>query len=148
MVSLVNSPVRLGASPAAASTPMGVFNQWFEALFPLPGALGCLVCYRVHQLLPHWSAAASPAPIHNLLPCWVRQPLPFNGSSLPGCPSPPPLPGWMKVSCLSPWLLDFLTVRITLSSGCFFVFKLFCPFGCARRHSMSTYASILAGSLK
>ena len=33
-VSPMNSSVRLGVSPAAASTPTGVFNQWFEALFP------------------------------------------------------------------------------------------------------------------
>ena len=38
-----NSPVRLGVSPVAASTPTGVFNQRFEALFPRAGALG------VHQ---------------------------------------------------------------------------------------------------
>ena len=33
-VSPTTSPVRLGVSPAAASTPTGVFNQRFEALFP------------------------------------------------------------------------------------------------------------------
>ena len=33
-VSPTNSPVRLGVSPAAASTLTGVFNQRFEALFP------------------------------------------------------------------------------------------------------------------
>ena len=33
-VSPVTSPVRLGVSPAAAPTPMGVFNQRFEALLP------------------------------------------------------------------------------------------------------------------
>ena len=43
-VSPTNSPVRLGVSPAAASTPTGVFNQRFEALFPRAGALGCTVC--------------------------------------------------------------------------------------------------------
>ena len=32
-VSPTNSPVRLGVSPAAASTRTGVFNQRFEALF-------------------------------------------------------------------------------------------------------------------
>ena len=39
------SPVRLGVSPAAAPTPMGVFNQRFEALFPpcwSPGLQGLL----------------------------------------------------------------------------------------------------------
>ena len=35
----LTSPVRLGVSPAAASTPTGVFNQRFEALFPRAGAL-------------------------------------------------------------------------------------------------------------
>ena len=43
-VSPMISPVRLGVSPAAASTPTGVFSQWFEALFPRAGALGCTVC--------------------------------------------------------------------------------------------------------
>ena len=33
-VSPTTSPVRLGVSPAAAPTPIGVFNQRFEALFP------------------------------------------------------------------------------------------------------------------
>ena len=41
----MTSPVRLTVSPAAASTPTGVFNQRFEALFPLrwsPGLCGLL----------------------------------------------------------------------------------------------------------
>ena len=45
-VSPTTSPVRLGVSPAAAPTPTGVFNQRFEALFPLrwsPG-LRSLLC--------------------------------------------------------------------------------------------------------
>ena len=51
-VSPTNSPVRLGVSPAAAATPMGVFNQKFEALFPCAGALGCLVCFAHLRFLP------------------------------------------------------------------------------------------------
>ena len=51
-VSPRNSLVRLGVSPAATSTPTGVFNQRFEALFFCAGALGCVVCCWVHQLLP------------------------------------------------------------------------------------------------
>ena len=39
------SPLWLGVSPAAAPTPTGVFNQRFEALFPLAGALGYMVCF-------------------------------------------------------------------------------------------------------
>ena len=44
-VSPRNSPVRLGVSPAGASSPTGVFNQRFEALSPCAGALGYSVCF-------------------------------------------------------------------------------------------------------
>ena len=44
-VSPTTSPVRLGVSPAAAPTPTGIFNQRFEALFSLAGALGYVVCF-------------------------------------------------------------------------------------------------------
>ena len=44
-VSPTTSPVRLGVSPAATPTPMGVFNQRFEALFRCAGALGYTVCF-------------------------------------------------------------------------------------------------------
>ena len=47
-VSPTTSPVRLGVSPADASTPTGVFglklNQRFVALFHRAVALGCAVC--------------------------------------------------------------------------------------------------------
>ena len=49
----------------------------------------------------------------------------------PGCPSLPVLPVWMNVYFLSLWLSDFLAVRFSVSSGC------------AKRHSVSTYTSIL-----
>ena len=48
-VSPTTSPVSLGVSPTA-STPTGVFNQRFEALFPQAGALGCAVCFAPHRL--------------------------------------------------------------------------------------------------
>ena len=82
----MNSPVSLGASPAAASTPTGVFNQRFEPLFSGAGALGCVVCFAPllfllvylfatvgPQGLPAttlWGlpVAAWPAPFHNLPP--------------------------------------------------------------------------------
>ena len=51
-VSPMNSPVRLGVSPAATSTPTGVFNQWFEALFCCAGTLGCAVCLTPQLFLP------------------------------------------------------------------------------------------------
>ena len=50
-VSPKNSPVRLGVSPASAATLTGVFNQWFEALFPSAGALGCEACFAPPQFL-------------------------------------------------------------------------------------------------
>ena len=64
----------------------------------------------------------------------------------PCCESfPPLLPVWVSVSSLIPWLSDLHTVRFPVSSGCFF--NCCCPsFGCTRRHSVSTYASILAKS--
>ena len=72
--------------------------------------------------------------------------VPCCESSPPSCLSLPLLPVWMNVSSLSPWLLDFHTVWFSGSSGCFLFLNCCCPsFGCARRHSVSTYASILAG---
>ena len=164
-VSPVNPSVTLGVSPAAASSPTGVFNQRFEALFPRAGALGCVVCFTPPLFLPVYlcenvgpqgspaptlwglPAAAWPAPFHNPPPHWVRQPLPCRASSPPGGPSLPLLLVWMNVSSLSPWLSDFHTVRFSVISGCFLFLNCCCPsFGCGRRHSVSTYASILAGS--
>ena len=140
--------MRLGVSPDSALTPTGVFNHWFEALFPHAGALGCAVFHLVHQLLPLQPAAALPTPLHNLPPHWVCQPLTHNKSSPPDCLSLSLLPVWMNGSSLSPWLWDFHTVQFSISSGCFLFLNCCCPsFGCARRHSMSTYASILARSL-
>ena len=49
------SPVRLGVSPAAASTPTDVFTHRFEALFPRAGALGCVVCFRSPAVPPSLS---------------------------------------------------------------------------------------------
>ena len=118
-ISPTNSLVRLGVSLAAASTPTGVFNQCFEALFPGAGTLGCQVCHPAHQLLPPRPAAALPTLLHNPPPRWVRQPLPCCESFLPRCPSLPLLPAWMNVSSLTPWLSDFHTVRFSVSSCCF-----------------------------
>ena len=64
----------------------------------------------------------------------------------PGCLSAPLLPVWMNVSSLSPWSSGFHTVRFSVSSGCFLSLNCCSSFGCVRRHSVSTYASILAGS--
>ena len=100
-VSPTNSPVRLRVSPAAASTPTGVFSQRFESLFPCAGTLGCTVCLAPQLFLPvylcanvgPWGllAAAWPALFHNQPPLWVRQLLPCCKSPLPQLPvSTPP----------------------------------------------------------
>ena len=133
-VSSMNSPVRLGVSPAGDSTLTGVFNQRFEVLFPCAGALGLHGLFHSPFFLPVYlcmnvgpqgrpvttsqdlpaapcrPAAALPALLHNPPPCWVRQLLPCCESSLPGCQSPPLLLVWVSISALSPWLLDFHTV--------------------------------------
>ena len=151
-----NSPVRLGVSPTA-SAPTGVFNQRFEALFPLSGTLGCVVSLASQLFLPiylHMSvgppappAAASLGPPAAPLPTPVLQPPSCSESCLPSYPSLPRLQVWMNISSLTSWLSDFHTVRFSVSPGCFLFLNCCCPsFGCERRHSVSTYASTLAGS--
>ena len=111
-VSPMTSSVRLGVSPAAASTPTGVFNQRFEALFPRAGALGHALCFAplldcpLDQPSPCRPATALPTWLHSLPPHWVRQPLscPPRSSShdlaaSPLCPAarvhPSYRSGWM-----------------------------------------------------
>ena len=127
-VSPTNSPVRLGVSPAAALTPTGIFNEWFEALFPRAGTLGCTVYGWIQQLLPHWPAAALPTPLHNPPPRWVRQPPPCQESSPPRLPDSAPPTGLDEC-------LFFISLVVGLPYGwifcqfwLFFVFKLLLSF--------------------
>ena len=137
-----DSPMRLGVSPAAASTPTGVFNQRLEVLFPRAGALGCVICFAPPPFLPVclcvnvgprglpattlWGllSAAWPDPFHYLLPCWVHHPLSCHESS----------PLWLPISA-PPTGLDECFFFISLVVGLpyssifchfwwFFVFKL------------------------
>ena len=125
----MNSPVRLGVSPATASTPTGVFNQRFEALFP---RADCAVCFALPPFLP-----VSPCADVGSASCCTACPVPRQ--PLPCCESSPPLLlVWMNVSSLSPWLCEFHTVRFSVSSGCFLFLNCCClSFGCARRRSVS-----------
>ena len=111
-----NSPVRLGVSPTATSTPTGIFNQRFEALFPCAGALGCAVRFA-SQFLPVYLHMNAGPPLCQLLPLQVRQ-----------LPPLPLLPAWMNVSSLTPWLWDFHAVRFSVSSGCFLFLNLLLSF--------------------
>ena len=132
-VSGMNSPVRLGISPAAASTLTGVFSQRFEALFPGAGAQCCEVCFApplflqvyLHanvgprDLLAASGSTACPicSTIRHLSGFASRQVA--MSPICPVCPFPPLLLVWMNVSSLSPWLWDFHAVRYSVSSGCF-----------------------------
>ena len=147
-VSPTNSPVKLGVSPAAAATPHRCFQSevlrlylpalklWVPRSASLPTCSSPFTCTRM------WDC-----PLHQPPPCGVRQPQPCCNSSPPSCPSPPLLPVWMNVPSLFPWLSDFHTVGFSVSSGYFLFLNCCCPsLGCGRGHSVSTYASILAGS--
>ena len=130
----MTSPMRLGVSPAAASTHMGVFNQWFEALFPQAGALGCAVClaptpfllvYLCMNVGPQGLlAVALPAPF-----------VPQSATSLGLDAMPPPL---LPISA-PPTSLDecFFFISLVVGLPCssifhqfwlFFVFKLLSSF--------------------
>ena len=129
--------MRLGVSPAAASTPTGGFTQRFEALFPRAGVLGCEVCFAPPPFLLVYLcanvglrgllAAALPAPFHSPPPCWVRQLPPCRESSLPRLPiSAPP-------TSLDECFFISLVVGLPYSSifcqfWLFFVFKMLLSF--------------------
>ena len=117
--------------------PQGVFNQRFEVLFPCAGTLELRSLFRSPFVPPGLSASE----------CGIIGSTGHHLASPPSCVSLPLLLVWMNVSSLTPWLSDFHIVQFSGSSGCF-LFLYCCPsLGCARRRSVSTYASILAGSL-
>ena len=136
-VSPTTSPVRLGVSPAAAPTLTGIFNQRSEALFPRTGALGCAVCFAPRSLsglsvrVCGATGSAIGQTAYPVRPT-LRQSRSHHSNASPLRPG----------ACLHP----------SYRSGCMFLFYLLgvgLPFrfsvssGCARRRSVSTYASIL-----
>ena len=135
----MTSPVRLGVSPAAAPSPLGVFTQRCEALFCRTGALGPAVCFTPPPLLPVY-LCVNVGPQGLLV---VRPPSTFIPHSTSLSPawqreySPPWLPVSAPPTGLDEYLFfislvsDFLAVQFSVSSGC------------ARTRSMSTYAGIL-----
>ena len=120
--------MRLGVSPAAFSSLTGVFSQWFEALFPCPGPLGCVVCHPVHQLLPCQPAAALPSPPHNLPPRWVRPPWPCRVSSPPWLPVSAPPTGLGECFFFISLVVGLPYSSIFCQFCLFFVFKLLLSF--------------------
>ena len=78
----MNSPVRLGVSPAATSTPTGVFNQRFEALCPerwSPGLRGLLRSPVVPPGLSMRECGVAGSVSHHLV---------GSASCCPACPVP------------------------------------------------------------
>ena len=132
------SPVRRGVSPTAASTRRGVFNQWFEVLFPRAGALGCMVCFAPPPFLLVYLysnvgpqgllAAAWPALFHNPPPCWVHQPLPCCKSSPPRLPISAPPNGLDECFFFISLVAGLPYSSIFCQFWLFFVFKLLLSF--------------------
>ena len=115
-VSPMNSPVMLGVSPAAASTPTGVFNQWFEALFPLAGALGCEVCFAPPSfLLVYLCVNVGPQGLPATASCSLVFLVPQSATSLG-----PPAAGLQRI--LSTWLP--VSTPSTGLDECFFFISL------------------------
>ena len=154
--SSTNSPVRLGVSSAAASTPTGVFSQWFEALFLSAGALGCAVCFLPPPFLPvylrmnvgplgppatvSWDlpAAALPTLLHNPPTGWVHQLPPCLESSTPRLPVSAPPTGLGECFFLISLVVGLPYSSIFCQFWLFLLLNCCCPsFGCARRHSVS-----------
>ena len=138
------------AQPLLVFTTKGfkaLFSQWWNS------GLRCLAWDRDH-LLPIVPAGFYLLHVNVGPPVLLAATLtlqPQHARPCPlysGSPSLPLLLTWMNDSSLNPWLSDLHTVRFSGSSG-YFLFQIGCysSYGCERRQSMSTYISILAGSL-
>ena len=129
--------MRLGVSPAATSTPTGVFNQRFEALFPRAGALACAVCFAPPPFLPVY--LCTNVGLQGLLSCALPAPfVPQSATSLGMAVLAQVLSAWLPISA-PPTGLDecfffiFLVLGLSYSSifcqsWLFFVFKLLLSF--------------------
>ena len=135
----MDSPVRLGVSPATA-TPKDFYSQRFWGLSFLcwNSGLHGLTPQLFLRAYPHWNVGCFGL-LATTLPDLDCQPPPLCPSFL----SPPLLPVWMNVSSLTPWLLDFHTVWFSGSSGFFFnlflfffLTWLFLSFGFVRKQSV------------
>ena len=161
-------PRPLWVSPAAALTPMGVFDQRFEALFPCAGALGYMVCFTPHRssrfiCAQMWGCrvlpTALPAPfsvtLSQALSVYLCENVGPQGLLVLGLPAPsshtPPVsvpprecessPPRVPISA-PPTGLDECLFFISLVSN-FLAVQFSISSGCARRPSVSTYAAIL-----
>ena len=125
-VSPANSPVRLGVSPATASTLTGLFSQRFWGFISLgwkPGLWGLSCSPVVPPGLSACKCGATHYASHHL-----ARSTSCHFAASPLHPSPPLLLVWMNVSSLTPWLSDFHTVWFSVSSGCFLFLNLLLSF--------------------
>ena len=132
----MTSPMRLGVSPGVASTPTGVFNQRFEALFPHAGALGYGVCFAPPSFIlvylcanvgPRGASRCTAFPVlchseSGPLGLSVRKcRAAGSASGQTACPVCPTLhQSWSQVSLLRPGAC----LRHSYWSGCMFLFYL------------------------
>ena len=93
-----------------------ILQPWVALCVSLPSCPSQLICMQM------WDR-----PLRLLLPRSVLWPPPCCESS-PRCPSLPLLLVWMNSSSLTPWLLDFHTVRFFGSSGWFLFLNLLLSF--------------------
>ena len=94
-------------------------------------------------------AATLPALFHNPPRCWVCQPPPYCKSSPPGLPISAPPTGLDECFFFSSLAVTCPYSSIFCQFWLFLFLNCCCPsFGCGRRHSVSTYASILSRSEK
>ena len=147
-------------SPAASSTPTGVFSQRFEALFPQAGALGLRSLSHSPVVPPGLSAckcgttvsanhrlagSASCSLVHATPPHWVRQPPPCHESSLPWLPISAPPTGLDECFFFNSLVVGLPYSSIFCQFWLFFVFKLLLSFFWLCEEAQCVYyASILA----
>ena len=144
-VSPMNSPVRLGVS-AAAATPQIFTARSFEALFPQAGILGCKVCLSPQLSLLaylHMSVGHPYASSHLTQP---RLPLLCCASFPSWLPISTPLTSLDEHFFFNSLVVGLPYSLIFLAALVVFCFSIGCysSFGCVKKRSISTYASILA----
>ena len=134
----------------AVALPAPFIPQSATSLDP---ALQVYLCVNVGPqglpATPLWGllAAAWPALFHNPPPCWVHQPPPCCESSPPPLPVPAPPTRLDECFFFNSLLVGLPYSLIFCQFWLFLFLNCCCPsFGCARRHSMSTYTFILARS--
>ena len=126
----MNTPVRLGVSPSAASIPTGVFCQRLGGFISRTGSLGCAVYNAPQLFLPVYlhSNVGPPSPPATASPTQSSSRYLAMCPLHTGCPSPPLLQVWINLSSVIPWLSDFHTVQFSGSSAYYLLLNLLWSF--------------------